>query len=66
MYTITFENQTHNQWTSKYIFESYHDARAYLISHGFNPKSGLFIRGKYNWSSFTKAYITPREVWKQI
>ncbi|UUV46105.1 hypothetical protein [Bacillus phage vB_BanS-Thrax1] len=64
MFTITFENQTHNQWTCEYIFESYDDAKTYLKENGFTPKQGLFVRNNYSWSAFTKAYITPRKVWK--
>ncbi|AKQ08345.1 hypothetical protein PQE66_gp030 [Bacillus phage PBC2] len=64
MYTITFENQIHSQWTCEYIFESYDDAVSYLRVNGFTQKQGLFMRNNYNWSAFTKAYITPRKVWK--
>ncbi|QOV08430.1 hypothetical protein Kirov_231 [Bacillus phage Kirov] len=64
MYTITFENQTHNQWTCQYIFEKHSDAVTYLRTNGFSPSQGLFVRKNFNWSVFTKAYIIPREVWK--
>lgn len=64
MFTITFENETHNQWVCEYIFESYDDAKEYLKVEGFSPKQGLFVRNKRNWSGFKKAYITPRKVWK--
>ena len=64
MFTITFENQMHSQWSCDYVFESYDDAKTYLRANGFVLKQGLHVRSNYNWSAFTKAYITPRKVWK--
>lgn len=64
MFTITFENETHNQWSCEYIFESYDDAKTYLKAEGFSPKQGLFVRNKLNWSGFKKAYITPRKMYE--
>lgn len=64
MYTITFENAAHDQWTCEFLFETFGAAEDYLKEKSFYKKNGIFERENYNWSKKTKAYITPRKIYK--
>lgn len=63
MFAITFEDEVYNQWSCEYVFNNFEDAKNYLISQGFIEKNRIFERKNYNWSSYLKAYITPRKVY---
>lgn len=65
MFTITFENEVHQQWSCEYVFNSFEDAKDYLINHGYVVKNRLFERHNYNWNKFTKAYIEQRKIYNK-
>lgn len=63
MFSIMYENKSYHQWSDKYIFESFEDAKEYLERRGFVERNRLFYREDYNWNEYMKAYISPREAW---
>jgi ribosomal protein L22 len=65
MFEIIFENETHAQWSSDFVFEDFDEAKDYLLDQGFLEKNRIFERKDYNWCKYLKAYITPKKAYKR-
>jgi hypothetical protein len=61
IFEIIFETKTHFQRSCDFIFNSYDDAKTYLLGQGFIKVNNGF---ESNWDSSPKAYITPKKTYK--
>ena len=64
MYTITYETKIYKQWESEYVFNSFAEAKDYLLENGFIEKNRIYERINYGWSKYLKAYINLKKIYK--
>ena len=62
MFEILYQDEIGKRWTSDYLFETLSDAKEYLKNKGFTENNRIFERENYNWSTYTKALITHKDI----
>lgn len=62
MFTITYEDEFHRQWSGDYVYKTLKEAKEHLLSIGFISKVNIYERRNVGWIEYQKAYIEPKRV----
>jgi hypothetical protein len=64
MYSITIYPETNRIWTLDICFETYSDAKDYLIEDGYVEENRWFKRSSNGWYGDSKAIINKMKIYK--
>lgn len=61
MFEVVYVSRAHSRWTDDFIFNTYEDAKGYLLEKGFKKAANGFLS---DWFSTPQAFILPKKVYK--